>query len=970
MRLLPPVLLVVALSAPAAARVVSYAPVTDRIATPVQQPRSSPEFVLIESDHGPFWGPVGGPAGDALPWYGWLAGRLVVHDVSGAREAKVVLPEAGEEAWFLAVASRPGADGSLRILALTDADPSGAPTRGTFRLLFSADGGSTWKVLAVPAGAVAAVPYNWTLAWGGADFGGPTVRGRDPVLRVGPEATPFVLLLDGPARDGAGALVAIDDSGAVRVLAEASARESDGAGSARIVGTSRDGGEVLVVGRLGVPGAAGPSRPPYALWKVRAAGGLEKLVDLEAEAPSIEGWLTPGGAAYLEIGAWTGPPAPSPFRSGRALYLVEGGVPREIAASPVGPQDWNAFVSSLFAIPTAGYEGAWLLRRGPGRPTTLARHTPAGGLVEKWSDPTAPEVEALHAGSSGRKLLVQVHRPRPQMDQRLFKDPALALWEEGQPAPRVYDELFLVEETNKGFVHLDVEAVGGGAPFVFDSGGVPACTLCGGGPSSDGGAGGADVVQEWGVVKASLRQRLVVPAVARTPGVGGAFWKTDLLLGNPGAEPLRVELRYVPGGIGETREATVSLASREIRLVPDVLSAIFGLATGSGALFVTPEGTRAVSATSRTWTAAEAGSFGTSMGAVDLLAASSSRFPLSFSGALPGAGHRTNAGGVDVAGRGATVGLRFASESGWAGRPDLTFRAEPGGTNQLDRLSSWLGVEPWRAGALQYAPSRGEVIPFVTSIDETTNDPTYWRPDLPASATRAIPALVHADGRNGARFRSDLFLYNDNDALTSVTLAAKPWSSNATETIVTLTLLPREAKVVRDALSVVFQQSGVARLRFVSNGSGAGTGVRVTSRTYTVRPDGGTYGVPLPPLNSFQMAGAGESIELFGVLGGPAFRTNLALVDLTAFADGTNVRVRVEVIGSGGVPLDAFDVNVPVAGGIQLDDLFRARGLGDGPAAALVRVSPAGGLVGAYATSIDQGTNDAILVSAALAARD
>ena len=970
MRLLPSVLLVVALSTPAAARVVSYAPVTDRIATPVQQPRSNPEFVLIESEHGPFGGPMGGPAGDAIPWYGWLAGKLVVHDMSGAREARVVLPKAGEDAWFLAVATRPGADGALRILALTDADPEGSAPRGTFRLLFSSDGGSRWKELPAPPGTTAAVPYNWSTSWSGLDFGGPTVRGRDPVLRLGSEASPFVLLLDAPARDGSGALVAVDESGAVRILAEVSARQPDGTGGARLVGTSRDGGEVLVVGRLQAPGAVGPGVPPHALWKARAAGGLEKVVDLTAETPAIEGWLTPGGAAYLEVVAWTAAPAPAPFRSARALYLVEGGVVREVAASPVATADWSIFLSSLFAIPTADYEGAWLLRRGPGRPTTLARHTPAGGLLEKWSDPTAPEVEALHAGSSGRKLLVQVHRPRPQMDQRLFRDPALAVWEEGQPAPSRYDELFLAEETNKGFVHLDVEAVTGGAPFVFDSGGITSCAVCGAGPSGDGGAGGADVVQEWGVVKGSLRQKLVIPAVARTAGAGGAFWKTDLVLGNPGPEPLQVDLRFVQGGGGAAREAAVSLAGREIRLVPDVLAALFGLASGWGALFVTPEGTRVVSATSRTWTAAEAGSFGMSMGAVDLLAASSSRFPLSFSGALPGAGHRTNAGGVDVAGRGATVGLRFASESGWAGRSDLGFEAEPGGATQLDRLSSWLGVEAWRAGALEYAPARGEVVPFVTSIDETTNDPTCWRPDLPASVARAIPALVHADGRNGARFRSDLFLYNDNDALTSVTLAAKPWDSTANETLVTLTLLPREAKIVRDALSVVFRQSGVARLRFVSNGSGAGTGVRVTSRTYTVRSDGGTYGVPLPPLNSFQMAGAGESIELFGVLGGPDFRTNLALVDMSAFADGTNVRARVEVIGSGGAALDAFDMNVPVAGGIQLDDLFRARGLGDGPAAALVRVSPAGGLVGAYATSIDQGTNDAILISAALVARD
>ena len=38
-------------------------------------------------------------------------------------------------------------------------------------------------------------------------------------------------------------------------------------------------------------------------------------------------------------------------------------------------------------------------------------------------------------------------------------------------------------------------------------------------------------------------------------------------------------------------------------------------------------------------------------------------------------------------------------------------------------------------------------------------------------------------------------------------------AAGGNETIVTLTLLPREAKVVRDALKVVFRQEGVARLR-------------------------------------------------------------------------------------------------------------------------------------------------------------
>ena len=50
--------------------------------------------------------------------------------------------------------------------------------------------------------------------------------------------------------------------------------------------------------------------------------------------------------------------------------------------------------------------------------------------------------------------------------------------------------------------------------------------------------------------------------------------------------------------------------------------------------------------------------------------------------------------------------------------------APPGGSTQLNGLASLLGVEPWRSGALEYAPTRGEVVPFVVSIDGTTNDPT------------------------------------------------------------------------------------------------------------------------------------------------------------------------------------------------------------------------------------------------------
>ena len=67
---------------------------------------------------------------------------------------------------------------------------------------------------------------------------------------------------------------------------------------------------------------------------------------------------------------------------------------------------------------------------------------------------------------------------------------------------------------------------------------------------------------------------------------------------------------------------------------------------------------------------------------------------------------------------------------------------------------------------------------------------------------------------------------------------------------------------------------------------------------------------------------------------------------------------------------DSFETPLPLAGGVQIDDLFHGRGLGDGPPAGLIRISPSGGLVAAYAIVIDNGTNDPMYVAAQLAAKD
>jgi hypothetical protein len=926
-----PVLLALALFAAASslpARIISYAPVTDRHAMPAVQHRTNRNYLLIEADN-------------PISTYGGAYGAtLVLYDSRGEREPRVLF--GGAEVTIFRAAAREETDGTLRILVQTNANLGGDNPSEAIRYLYSGDSGATWKPLPLPA-------TDWYYPTPLADVGGPVVRERGSSIRIGTSEFPFVLVVAPGGPTGAG-VYRVGAEGGVTLLLPLLVNSNPG-----FIGSNRYGTRFLVTGSPMT--ATGPLANSIRILDID--GSIEDLQPLPQARYGLEGWVTPDGSVYLED-------------SGQVLLLYRAGSVVEVARAlpdtvgpPVGPGIPPPIVRTLFAVPTADFSGAWIVQRGAGLPTILSRHEPGSALAEQWRDLSAPEVEALHVGTSGSRLLIQVHVPRPQADQRIFRDPALAVWEVGQPAPGRYDELFLVEGTFKGFVHVDADSVGSGDPFVFDS----AATFSAGGgvQPSPGGGGGGDVVQEWGVVRASLKQKLVIPAVGRIPGAFGSFWRTDLIVRNPTAERISVLARFVPSTTGESSvsqpvERRIELGPSEIWIYADVLGSIFDVARGSGALILIPEGDDGVTATSRTYTESPQGTYGMGIGAVDFFAAAGSRFPLSFAGALGGSDSRTNFVVVDTSGRGSEIVLHSAER----GRTGFSFRTVAGGQAQLNDLGPLLGVH--ESAGLVVQPLSGEVLASAVAVDNRTNDPTWFPPDLPSAYVRTIPAIGHIDGANGSRFRSDLFLFNTSDQPQSMTLTAKRWDVQENEVIVNLALSGRESRTIVDVLPALFGMTGIARLRYVSSSSNP-SGIRVTSRLYTIDPSGGTFGLLMPPLNSFQAAGPGESLEIIGPEGGRGFRTNLSLVELTAFSGGPPVRVRIEIIDDLGSQLDSFETEVPIAGGIQLLDIFRARGLGNGPLAALIRVSPLAGLVGAFATTLDNGTNDPTCYGASLASR-
>jgi len=83
--------------------------------------------------------------------------------------------------------------------------------------------------------------------------------------------------------------------------------------------------------------------------------------------------------------------------------------------------------------------------------------------------------------------------------------------------------------------------------------------------------------------------RTWIVGALRAPARGGVLVRTDLVLADPGAQPLQVDVTFTPAGATASPTAAVSinLQSGETRRIADVLASLWGIASGGGVLVFT-----------------------------------------------------------------------------------------------------------------------------------------------------------------------------------------------------------------------------------------------------------------------------------------------------------------------------------------------------------------------------------------------
>jgi len=131
-----------------------------------------------------------------------------------------------------------------------------------------------------------------------------------------------------------------------------------------------------------------------------------------------------------------------------------------------------------------------------------------------------------------------------------------------------------------------------------------------------------------------------------------------------------------------------------------------------------------------------------------------------------------------------------------------------------------------------------------------------------------------------------------------------------------------------------------------------------SSRTFAVTPAGGTYGQYVPAVPYTNFAGLGAILSMQQIAQSDKFHTNLGLVE----GSGEPVSLQVRIFDGAGTKRAEFNVDLTGGQHTQINDVVKAHGVTLDDGRIEVEVTKGAGKVTAYASVIENATNDALLV--------
>jgi hypothetical protein len=221
--------------------------------------------------------------------------------------------------------------------------------------------------------------------------------------------------------------------------------------------------------------------------------------------------------------------------------------------------------------------------------------------------------------------------------------------------------------------------------------------------------------------------------------------------------------------------------------------------------------------------------------------------------------------------------------------------------------------------------------------------------------TLYIPGAANTAGANGSRWTTALELMNRgaDSASYSVELLVRNQANVAPEAV-SFDLAPGRAVRYANALASLFEAEGAGTLRIT-----AVRGDLMASARTGSAGGGGSYGQYIEGIDAETAAGPGQDRYLIQLQNDDTDRTNIGIASACAIP----IMVDVGLFAADGSSLGDLQLQVDPFASVQVNDVFSRKGLDDvNDAFAVVSSATGGAAFFAYASVVDNGSNDPIFV--------
>jgi hypothetical protein len=390
----------------------------------------------------------------------------------------------------------------------------------------------------------------------------------------------------------------------------------------------------------------------------------------------------------------------------------------------------------------------------------------------------------------------------------------------------------------------------------------------------------------WDISMCTSPTDYFIPAAAHGPGARQTEWRTDVLLHNPGNDPVECALTYLEAGMENTDAAAypLTVGPRRSLPLPDLVLTLFGRPGTVGAVRVSSEAK--LLADSRTYTTVgDGGTYGQAIPGLDgshsLIRGEEGRLI----GLIRSPRFRTNLGLVNTSGAPVSAEAILHSAEG-VPLASRTFDLPGFGFHQENDALAAFGVESLEHGwmSLSSASPFANFYAYASIVDAETGDSTLSglqkAGEQPRPYQYVLPAAASLPGAYGSQWHTDVELHNAGDTSAELELYfLQSGMDNRDRVSGTASIPPRSSIAFEDIVGVFLGQAGASgAVRIDSTAPLVGL-----SRTYTSAAQGGTYGQTVPLISAAEGVNKWSRQEnlLIGLLEDRNFRTNLGFVNLS-----------------------------------------------------------------------------------------